>query len=173
MADQWGPRLNPQQVTILRHLAEYREDIAQKQNRPLFKVIGDRTLVAVAESQPKNLAEISQLPGMSQSQVRRHGKAMLKVVRQAEDDKPSYRKRPPSLDDGVLLLLDNLSEWRKVTARKQGVESDVVLPRQLMEKIAHRQPVSRLELYEVLAESPWRLTHYGERIWTEIEKALS
>ena len=165
--------LNPQQVTILRHLAEYREDIAQKQNRPLFKVIGDRTLVAVAESQPKNLAEISQLPGMSQSQIRRHGKAMLKVVRQAEHDKPSYRKRPPPLDDGVLLLLDSLSEWRKVTARKQGVESDVVLPRQLMEKIAHRQPANRLQLNEVLAKSPWRLTHYSERIWTEIEKVLS
>jgi ribonuclease D len=164
--------LNPKQVTILRYLAEYREDIAQKQDRPLFKVIGDRTLVAIAESQPKTLAELADISGMSQSQVRRHGKAILQAIRDAGRDKPSYRKRLPSPDNGELLLLDTLSEWRKVTARSQGVESDVVLPRQLMEKIARRKPVSRIQLDEILTESPWRKKHYGERIWTEIEKVL-
>jgi len=164
--------LSPQQVTILRYLAEYREDAAQKQDRPLFKVIGDRTLVAVAEAQPKNLNELSQMPGMSQSQVRRYGKAMLNAVRKAEGDKPSYRKRPPATDEKVLTLIENLREWRKVTARSQGVESDVVLPRQLMEKIAHKQPVSRPQLDEILTESPWRKKHYSERIWSEIEKVL-
>ncbi|MEN8240787.1 MAG: ribonuclease D [Chloroflexota bacterium] len=164
--------LSPQQVTILRYLAEYREDAAQKQDRPLFKVIGDRTLVAVAEAQPKNLNELSQMPGMSQRQVRRYGKAMLHAVRKAEGDKPSYRKRPPAIDEKVLTLIEILREWRKVTARSQGVESDVVLPRQLLEKIAHQQPVSRVQLDEILTESPWRKKHYSERIWSEIEKVL-
>ncbi|MGD2026581.1 MAG: ribonuclease D, partial [Anaerolineales bacterium] len=54
--------LNPQQVTILRHLAEYREEKARKMNRPLFKVIGDKTLVAIAEEAPDTLEELSKLP---------------------------------------------------------------------------------------------------------------
>jgi ribonuclease D len=162
--------LSPQQVTILRHLAEYREAFAKKRNRPLFKVIGDRTLVAIAENQPKNLSELSKLPGMSDNQVRRHGKAILRAVREGEQDKPSYRKSAPPVDERVMLLIETLREWRKSTARSQGVESDVVLPRLLMEKIAFRQPETKAELDEILAESPWRLKNYGERIWSEVKE---
>lgn len=162
--------LNPQQVTILRHLAEYREEIAIKRDRPLFKVIGDRTLVAIAENQPKNLNELLKLPGMSDNQVRRHGKALLRAVREGEQDKPSYRKSSPPIDDRVMLLIEALRDWRKKTARSLGVESDVVLPRLLLEKIAYKQPENKAELNEILAESPWRSKHYGERIWSVVKE---
>jgi ribonuclease D len=162
--------LDPQQVTILRYLADYREDTAQKWDRPLFKVIGDRTLVAIAKTQPHTLEELGEIQGMSRSQVRRHGKAVLKAIRQGEQDKPSYRRHSPSLDDSVVVLLDGLRDWRKVTARKMGVESDVVLPRLLMEKIAHRRPRQRAELDQIMVESPWRQQHYGDQIWSLIQE---
>jgi ribonuclease D len=162
--------LDPQQVTILRHIAEYREGFAKKYNRPLFKVIGDRTLVAIAETQPKNLKELSKLPGMSDSQVRRHGKALLRAVREGEQDKPSFRKSRPPVDERVMLVIEALREWRKKTARNLGVESDVVLPRLLLEKIAFSQPNNKVELDKVMSESPWRLKHYGERIWDEVKE---
>jgi ribonuclease D len=162
--------LEPQQVTILRYLAEYREASAKKYNRPLFKVIGDRTLVAIAENQPKNLDELSELPGMSSNQVRRHGKALLRAVREGEQDKPSYRKSTPPVEERVMLMIEELRDWRKKTARNLGVESDVVLPRLLLEKIAFRQPRNKAELEEVMSESPWRLKHYGDRIWSEVKE---
>jgi ribonuclease D len=162
--------LEPHQVTILRYLAEYREAFAKRHNRPLFKVIGDRTLVAIAETQPKNLNELSELHGMSNNQVRRHGKALLRAVREGKQDKPSYRKSSPQVEERVMLMIETLREWRKKTARKLGVESDVVLPRLLLEKIAFRQPRNKAELDEIMSESPWRLKHYGERIWSEVKE---
>lgn len=162
--------LSPQQVTILRHLAEYREDFAQRRNLPLFKVLGDRTMVAIAENQPKTLNALSKLPGMSDNQVRRHGKAILRAVREGEKDKPSYRKSSPPIDDRTMFLIEALRDWRKTTARSMGVESDVVLPRLLLEKIAFKQPARKAELDEIMMESPWRLKHYSERIWSVIKE---
>ena len=72
----------------------------------------------------------------------------------------------------VEYLNDALRDWRKMTARKQGVESDVVLPRLLMEKIAFKQPVNRKSFDLIMSESPWRLKHSGEEIWSIVEEVL-
>ena len=48
--------------------------------------------------------------------------------------------------------------------RKMQVESDVVLPRQLMEAIAEHAPRSMAELSELLSSSPWRMARFGPQI---------
>jgi ribonuclease D len=63
-----------------------------------------------------------------------------------------------------LSRLDALKTWRKTAARKMKVESDVVLPRQLMELIAERAPRSIPELSELLSDSPWRMARFGPQI---------
>ena len=156
--------LSPQQVTILRYLAEYREEKARKINRPLFKVIGDKSLVAIAEEAPETLEELSRLPGMTRGQVRRHGKALLNAVWLGKQDAPTKRPRQPYIDDRILTLIEDLRNWRKVTARKIGVESDIVLPRDVMEKIAHAMPKSKKELSRLMEDVPWRYGEYGEKI---------
>jgi len=157
--------LKPHQITILRHLAEYREERAQSLDRPLFKVIGDKTLVAVAEKAPDTLEELSDLPGMTPGQVRRHGKAMLKAVSEGKHAPPTKRPRPPQLDDQVIELIDALRNWRKQMARKIGVESDIVLPRDILEKIGHTQPKSKEKLAELMKDVPWRFQEYGDQIF--------
>ncbi|MGD2026318.1 MAG: HRDC domain-containing protein, partial [Anaerolineales bacterium] len=150
---------------ILRHLAEYREEKARKMNRPLFKVIGDKTLVAIAEEAPDTLEVLSKLPGMTRGQVRRHGKALLNAVWAGQQDVPTKRPRQPYIDDRILTLIEDLRNWRKVTARKIGVESDIVLPRDVMEKIAHAMPQSKKELARLMKDVPWRHAEYGEKIF--------
>jgi ribonuclease D len=157
--------LKPQQVTILKHLAEYREGRAQLLDRPLFKVVGDKTLIAVAENAPKTLEELSDLPGMSPGQVRRHGKALLQAVYEGRKDSPTKRPRPPHLDDQIINLIEALRNWRKLMARKIGVESDIVLPRDILEKIGHAQPDSKEALAELMKDLPWRFQEFGDQIY--------
>lgn len=157
--------LEPQQITILRHLAGYREGKAKAMNRPLFKVIGDKTLVAIAENAPETLEALSKLPGMTRGQVRRHGKALLQAVWKGQQEAPTKRPRPSHIDDRILTLIENLRNWRKHTARKIGVESDIVLPRDVMEKIAHAMPQSKKELSRLMKDVPWRYKQYGDKIF--------
>jgi ribonuclease D len=157
--------LKPQQVTILKYLAEYREERAKSLDRPLFKVIGDRTLVAIAEKSPKTIEELSELPGMTPGQVRRHGKAMLQAVSEGKNDAPTKRPRNNYIDDRIINLIEALRNWRKQKARKIGVESDIVLPRDVMEKIGHALPESKEALAELMKAVPWRFQEYGDQIF--------
>lgn len=157
--------LTPQQVTILRYLTEYREGRAKKMDRPLFKVIGDKTLIAVAEKAPETFEQLSELPGMTPGQVRRHGKAMLQAVWEGKQDAPTKRPRTFYLDDQIINLIEALRNWRKQMARRVGVESDIVLPKDILEKIGHAQPQSKDELAELMKDLPWRFQEYGDQIF--------
>jgi hypothetical protein len=50
------------------------------------------------------------------------------------------------------------------------VESDIILPREVMEAIAYRGPASQTELNEIMVNFPWRSRHFGEQILGTIQQ---
>jgi ribonuclease D len=161
MANNHG--FTPRELTILKEVYECREGIAESLDRPPFKVMGDKQLFDIARMVPQHPDELFGL-GLSHRQVKRWGKAVLQAVEQggkAPIVKPQQPERP---DEAFLSRLDALKTWRKNAARKMRVESDVVLPRQLMELIAERAPRGILELSDLLSGSPWRMAHFGPQI---------
>jgi ribonuclease D len=156
--------LSPQQVAVLVELCKYRDKVARNLNRPLFKVINDATLIAIAERAPGDLAALSELPGMSRRQMERHGKALLTVVQRGLESDPVYPTRSPRPSEAFLDRVDALRRWRKETAEQMGVKSDVVLPRDLMTAIAEQNPRNLEDLGGVLEEVPWRMKNFGGQI---------
>lgn len=151
------------ELTILKELYEVRERIADELNRPSFKVMGDRQLFDIARLTPQHLDELYGL-GLSSKQVERWGRAILQAVEKGQTAPLAKPQQPERPDEAFLSRLDALKNWRKNTARQMGVESDVVLPRQLMELIADRAPRSMAELSDMLAGSPWRMDRFGPQI---------
>ena len=151
------------ELTILKEVYECRERIAEELDRPPFKVMGDKQLFDIARMPPQHPDELLGL-GLSHRQVRHWGKAVLQAVERGQTApivKPQQPERP---DDAYLSRLDSLKTWRKNAARKMKVESDVVLPRQLMETIAEKDPRSIPELSNLLSDSPWRMARFGPQI---------
>ena len=72
--------LSPQRAAVLKELCRYRDQAARTMNRPLFKVIGDKTLLQIAEVCPEDTGSLALIPGMTPGQVERHGKGMLAAV---------------------------------------------------------------------------------------------
>lgn len=163
--------LSPQQNAVLQELCLYRDQVAQAHNRPLFKVLSDATLIAVAAACPARLDELKTLPGMSSGQLRRHGKGLLMAVARGLQAPPVYPERAPRPSDAYLTRLDMLREWRKETARQWGVESDVILPRDLMFLLAERNPRQPADLAAVLQAIPWRLEHFGDQLLAVLTKS--
>jgi ribonuclease D len=156
--------LHPQTAAILHELAAYREQRAQVLDRPLFKVINDQTLLDIALVSPQDLNELSKIRGMSRGQIERHGEELLKAVKRGMKAEPIFPPRSPRPDGAYLERMERLRQWRKRTARRIGVESDVVLPRDLMNAIASQNPKGRPELAKILADVPWRLEEFGEEL---------
>jgi ribonuclease D len=156
--------LSGQEAAVLQALCEYRDQVARRINRPLFKVINDRTLLAIVQARPRDLHDLEYLPGMSARQISRHGEALLEAVRRGQESKPIYPPRAPRPNERFVELVDSLREWRKQTAQNLGVQSDVILPRDLMVEIAEKDPRQMHELSKLLEDVPWRMERFGQQI---------
>jgi ribonuclease D len=156
--------LNPSQAAVLKEIALYREEVAKAINQPVFKVLNDRVLLAIAESCPEEAHALQKTPGLSDLQYQRHGKALLKAVQRGLKAAPLYPPQQTRPDDKYLARLDALRAWRKKTAQQLHVKSDVVLPRDLLYTLAARNPGDMKTLQELLAQVPWRMEHFGEQI---------
>jgi hypothetical protein len=51
-----------------------------------------------------------------------------------------------------------------MTAHQMQVKSDVVLPRDVLNTIAARDPGNLKELGELMTQVPWRLERFGDQI---------
>ncbi len=153
-----------QNAAVLRELCRYRDQAARSSNRPLFKVIGDKTLLEIAARCPASMDELEQISGMTEGQLERHGRGLLAAVERGLEATPIYPPRSPRPDDETLERLDALRNWRKTTARKMGVNSDVILPRDLLFAVAVNNPRWYEDLESVLHQVPWRVEHFGGEI---------
>ncbi|MBI3244169.1 MAG: HRDC domain-containing protein [Chloroflexi bacterium] len=160
--------LKPRQAAILRELYIYREEAARRINRPPFKVMSEATLLALTEAVPHTLDDLKVIPGMTDGQIRRHGTQLLRVIAHGRKAHPQH---PPSVerqDSDVLERYEILRRWRKQRAQERGVESDVIIPRDVLWEIALHPPQSFSDLESVAGFGPVRRAKYGE----EIIKAL-
>lgn len=151
------------ELTILKALYDCRERIAQDLDRPPFKVMSDQQLFDIARIPPQHPDELLGL-GLSYRQVKRWGRDILEAVQRGQAAplvKPPQAHRP---SEAYLSRLEALKAWRKSAARKMGVESDVVLPRWLMELLAERAPQTMEKLADLMSDSPWRMAHFGPQI---------
>lgn len=158
--------LNKRQQAILKALNIFRDQEAQRRNKPLFKIINDRTLLALAQNMPTNHQQIAQVHGMTKGQIRRYGRQVLAVIHEANHDPypvyPNHKnKRHP---DEVISRYEKLRQWRKQRAVKRGVESDVILSRSALWEIAQNNPQNNEELCRLKTVGSWRCSTYGDEI---------
>jgi ribonuclease D len=156
--------LGPGQSAVLRELFAYREQQAERADVPPFKVMGEATLLELARHAPRQIADLQQVPGMTPDQIRRHGDGVLRAIAAGLEAPgqvaPPVEREPDEIRDRY----DRLHTWRKNTAKKRGVESDVILPRTTLWDLARRVPRSVDDLAHVADFGPWRREKYGKEI---------
>jgi len=156
-------KLAPREATVLNEICLAREALAAKLNRPVFKVVSNKTLLKLAESMPRSRRDL-EISGFTPRQISRFGKPFLAAVERglhADFVRRTPSKRP---SDEYISRLDILRNWRKEKAKTLGVESDIVLPRPLMENIARKNPRRVEELRKIMEKTLWRMQEYGDEI---------
>jgi ribonuclease D len=157
--------LSRYEQTILKAVAIYRDKVARQRDQPLFKIFSDRTLLEIAQSAPRNYDELAAVHGMSRKQIKRFGQQLLHIVKNAQIEKPpAYPPRRKRKPDAVISRYDRLHTWRKLRARKRGVESDVIVSRDALWELAYANPANREELKRIEHIGEWRRETYGDEI---------
>ncbi len=160
--------LNARQNTVLHELCHYRDQQARRLDLPPFKVLSNEMLIEIAQQCPKTIAELENLRSVPPRLRQRHGEQLLHSVQRGLAAPLLSRSTPARPDEAYLWRMETLREWRKQTAQKMGVESDIILPRETMEAIAESNPKTLEELSNVLNKLPWRLQHYGQDILKQL-----
>lgn len=158
---QGARELKPENAAILKSLYQFRESQAEVQNRPPFKVISNQALMEIAQTCPEHKDELTMLPSMSERLVNRYGKKIMQAVQAGKNAQPEYPPHHKKPENAVLNRMDTLREWRKETGKDIGVPSDVILPRDVLARIAWNNPQSLSSLEEAMGDVPYRFNRFG------------
>lgn len=156
--------LPAEKVPVLQELCEVRDQIARRLDRPLFKVISDQKLLEIALESPTDLTQLKRLGCLTKHQLERHGEAIVQAVRRGLRRPPLYPPRNCRPSEAYLARLEALRQWRKTTAQRMGVPSDVVLPREVMLRLVELAPKTKAELQQAMGDVPYRFDHFGDQI---------
>jgi ribonuclease D len=156
--------ITPRELTVLSELCVSRDRIAERMNRPVFKVIADALLLDIARNLPEKDVDLAGL-GLSPKQIRLWGSEILEAVKRGTVAPVVEREQARRPNERTLKRLERLKNWRKKVAQELGVESDIVLPKVYLNSLAEDPPKSLPELESIMRDSPTRFKKYGEQIY--------
>ncbi len=156
--------VTPRELTVISELCISRDRIAERMNRPVFKVISDSLLLEIARNLPEKDVDLAGL-GLSPKQIRLWGSEILEAIKRGAVAPLVEREQAKRPNDATLKRLEKLKNWRKKAAQELKVESDIVLPKTYLNTLAEKPPTSLQDLESIMRDSPTRFTKYGEQLF--------
>ena len=161
--------LDPTSLAALRELYLMRDARAREIDRPPFKVLGNRTLLAIAEQRPSRVSELSGISGISDLILRRMGPEIIEAVKISKKaahgpiPKPegSGRRR---MDRRTERRMARLKRWRSPRAKELAMDPGVLCPNAVLEAIAFANPSSGEDLQDVPEVKGWFLKEFGDEV---------
>lgn len=167
-------RLDPTCLTVLEALLALRHELAAVKDRPLFKVIANTSLLAIAQDLPESLDALAKSGALSPKQIHMFGDKVMAAVAKAlkvpEDKKLVYpRKKAPRLKRQAPPRINALKIWRDQMAETLAIDPALILNRNMITNIAVRNPQSPGQLDTIEGLKQWQIKAFGP----EIIKALA
>jgi ribonuclease D len=166
--------LTGREQAILRELHVWRDQEARRRDRPLFKVLNDRTLVALARARPHTAEDLASVPGLKPYHVRRHGKCVLRAIERGMRARPPHPPPPsPRHSEAEVARFQALRAWRRQVAAERGVGSDVIIGNAVLWALAEQNPHTFEELSRIEGLGSWKRKTYGEAILKVLDVSRS
>jgi ribonuclease D len=171
--------LDPIALSVLRELYLVRDRRAREIDRPAFKVLGNRTLLEIAERRPHDEAGLAAIKGVTELILRRFGREVLGAVERGEKKghgpipKGVDRGNAPPrrrMDRGTERRLMLLKRWRSERARETNLDPGVLCPNATLEMIAWRNPTAGAEIAEVAGVKGWFAQAFADELVTALQE---
>ncbi|MEZ4677732.1 MAG: HRDC domain-containing protein [Caldilineaceae bacterium] len=160
-------------LNVLEALWNWREEEAQRRDRPPFKVATDQTLIGMAIAQPQDLQSLSAIAGLGTQQIKQYGKTLLAVIadgQQQPQPEPPTQDRQDPIEKPVQHRYDALRQWRTSMAEKRGVAPEIIFSNSILLALAQRMPKSESEMLEIPEIGPWKAKMYSTAVLTLLHK---
>jgi ribonuclease D len=143
--------------------------MAQQQDRPLFRIIGNKSLIALAEMRPQSIRKLQKTEVLGAKQIDRYGKAIIAAVKKAlqipAKDLPKYpRKTAPHVPAIVAKRVKELRNWRDHLAKRLQIDPTIICTKALISAIAVQRPLTPSGLLKMKELKNWQATEFGSDI---------
>jgi ribonuclease D len=162
-------KLDSKSLSVLRELFLMRDARARIMDRPPFKVIGNRTLLELAELRPTKTSDLSKIKGITDLLVRRIGREIVDAVKEgrAKEHGPI-----PKLTTGGRRRMDRsgdrrlaaLKVWRTKRASELSMDPGVLCPNSALEAIAWADPTKGSDLVGLPELKGWFVREFGGEV---------
>ncbi len=162
--------LSRRELGVLEKVMQWREKEGKRLDRPVYKVLGNKSIMAIAQRIPRDKAHLRDLEGFSPRLIERYGRAVISAVREgldlAEEDLPNFPRQPrrgakdPRIEDRVKML----KKWRQEEAAKFALDPGVLINNAALEALASVNPQSAEALDEVLGLKNWQKRELGKSL---------
>ncbi|MGH0033343.1 MAG: ribonuclease D [Myxococcota bacterium] len=162
-------KLDPTGLSILRELYLLRDARARELDRPPFKVLGNRTLLEIAERKPRKQADLAEIKGITDLLMRRIGRDVMAAVRTGKKTEHGPIPKLPSsgrrrMDRPAERRMLQLKKWRSKRAQELSLDPGVLCPNSSLEAIAWRAPQHVRDLEELPELKPWFRREFGSEV---------
>lgn len=162
-------RLKSRSLAVLEALLQFRKRVAEKKDRPLFKIIGNESMMKIATARPVTLRRLKNIKALSNRQISMYGSDLLKVVDKTlkipESELPAFPSQKPSvLPNGVPTKIKALKSWRASKASALDIDPGMLCNNALITAIAVKNPGDSKSLETVKEMKNWQKQAFGAEI---------
>jgi ribonuclease D len=168
-------KLGPKGLAVLEELLQLRRKIARQQDRPLFRIIGNKSILMLAEARPLSRRKLPETGALGSKQVDRYGKDVIAAVKKAlhrpAKDLPKYpRKTAPMVPAIVAKRVKELRNWRDLLAKKLQIDPAIICTRAQISALAVQRPQNVDSLTKNNDLKTWQIAEFGKDIVDILKK---
>jgi ribonuclease D len=162
-------RLERRSLAVLEALLEFRLELAETKDRPLFKVIGNATLTKIASTIPETMDQLIKTHSLSPKQINMYGSPILRHIQTAlaipESDLPRYpRPRSRRISNDASERFKILKLWREQKAADLEIDPGVLINNSALKTIAEANPQTHDDLDKIPILKNWQKKELGADI---------
>ena len=162
-------RLNGKRLSTVQHLAKWREQTAQTENRPRNRLMRDDTLLDIAKMQPNNIGALSRIRGLHERFLKKHGHSILELVHKAASEKPQP-KPEVNIPDKPTPHQETIIEFLTAIVHLRAIENELSAT-----QLASKKQIQKLVMGSNNSEllRGWRKALIGDELVNALNGKLS
>ncbi|WP_457553651.1 ribonuclease D [Desulfobacula sp.] len=162
-------KMDNRSLAVLENLLQVRLKIAEKKDRPLYKIMANASLMTMANEKPVTIDQMLRIRAISSKQADMYGDLCVEAIVNAMELEhkalPSYPKiRRPKKDVKVLKKIERLKKMREKVSGSMGIEPGFLLNNAMIASIAFENPATIEDLLAIDNLRHWQVETMGENI---------
>jgi len=168
----------PRNLAVLEPILQLRKRVAEKKDKPLFKIFGVSSIIKIVRFKPLSQTRLIKIKALSPTQIEMYGDLIVQAVQEAmkihENDLPRYPKKyAPSLRISDQNRIESLKNWKDKKAKKLKIDPALVCSKPLITAIAICNPKTKKDLEKIKEMKNWQYKEFGTEIVTILKKGSS